>query len=98
MARSVSGVPLWYPNLDLDAGGVVWVAATNAEGRVYVGYLDPKAVEPTWVEKPFSGGSGFAWPAIACQDDGGLLVSATYNDGTVYARSRDRGTTWSMVT
>ena len=89
---------IWYPNLDIDAGGVVWITATDGDTRVHVGYLDPKANETVWVERPFGGARGYEWPSIACLDDGGLLVAATYNEGTVFARSRDRGATWSTIT
>jgi len=89
---------LWYPNLDIDGGGVAWIAATDGDTIVHVGYLDPKATETVWVEKPFGGARGYAWPSIACLDDGGVLVAATHNEGTVLARSRDRGATWSTIT
>jgi len=97
IARRVLGLPLWYPNLDIDAGGVIWVAAANGAGRVYVGYMDPKDTEPHWVTLPWGGAAGYAWPAIACCDDGSLLVAATIDGGMVIQRSRDRGAAWSAV-
>jgi hypothetical protein len=96
---TVSGTQsLWDPFMWRKFNGGI-VRAAESGGVVYIhemGAGDEDRFEAC-AAQPFGEDSGYSRPSVVEHDDGSYVVCATLDHNMVFARSRDRGHTWSVV-